>query len=97
MIKDCFRYDGAVKTICLSDGRVKIKLAAKTRTHVAAMGKYNPDASEEPFHDCVDVDELLDSFNENTRKKISLLKKGSPISNFYNINEDDKIYIQLQI
>ena len=97
MIKDCFRYDGAVKSICLSNGRVNIKLAAKTRTQVAAMGKYNPNASEEPFHDLVNVEETLDSFNEQTRKKICLLKKGSPISVFYNINEDDKVYIQLQI
>ena len=97
MIKDCFRYDGVINDIRFADGRVKIKLAAEARTHVAAMGKYNPDAATKPCRKTVRVDEKQDGFKQDILEKIKLLKCGSTMSVFVNIDENNKTFVQLMI
>lgn len=97
MTKDCFRYDGVVKDIRLIDGRVKIKFAAKTRTQIASMGKYQPNAMPIKFCKIMKIDESQDNFNEAVLQELNSLSGGAPISAFFNIDEDDKTYVQVQI
>lgn len=97
MVKDCVRYDGRIKDIHLSGSRVSIKLAAATRKQVASMGKLAEEAVVEKYKGLVEIAGSVDALAGRKRNEFALLKKGSQLSVFISIDEDNKEYVQLQL